>query len=580
MCVGGDDDAFPSAMGAVGPQLPAGPPGVASDPELVTSADRTGPSSASNVIERLELSLATTGPASLRPTLGSGDDDQEISSEKTDGISGAPSSASGLKRHSPIAVLVAMTLGYIAVFGTLTYQQQSNFGTFGFDMGIYDQGIWLLSHFKDPFDTIRGLEYFGQNVNVITLLFLPAYWFGAGPHFLYAVQTVWLAAGAIPIWLLGRDRLRSSWLALGLSAAYLLYPSVEWINWWTFRPDALIITPLMFAYWFATRRSWGWFWAALAVTLSCKEDAGLAVLALGICLLIKHRERARGLITAICGLAWFLICTKVVIPFANGGGPPFYVAWFPSLGSNETSILVNLVVHPSRWIGLAISRSRWTYYKQLFFPVALWALLEPLVLLIGVPQLLINVTSSFSYTRSIHFYYTSIVIAAIFLATVEACAKRGRTPARRRVMVALVVVAAVATNVAWSPSPLGSAFHSGIWAQPQPQDTAINEAINMVPKNASVSATYNIDDHMTHRVLIYEYPNPWVLENWGLSSSYRPPDPSKVDWLVLDTRVTGTQSVLYEVLVIDGQFKVVFAQQGILVLHRVEPGIPDDHHWP
>ncbi len=200
-----------------------------------------------------------------------------------------------LPRAGPVTALVALMLLYIGVFGTLTYQQQSNYGTYGFDMGIYDQGLWLVSHFKNPFVTIRGLDYFGHHVNIITLLFVPAYWLGAGPHFLYAVETVWLAAGAIPIWLLGRDRLESAWMPLGLSAAYLLYAPLEWINQWQFHPDALIITPLMFAYWLATRQRWGWFWVAVGLALSCKEDAGLAVFALGFCLWLKHRQRAYGL---------------------------------------------------------------------------------------------------------------------------------------------------------------------------------------------------------------------------------------------------------------------------------------------
>ena len=82
-------------------------------------------------------------------------------------------------------------------------------------------------------------------------------------------------------------------------------------------------------------------------------------------------------------------------------------------------------------------------------------------------------------------------------------------------MVALVFAAALASNVAWSPSPISVKFHSGIWAGPQPKDPYVNEAIALVPKNASVSATYDIDSHMTHRVLIYEYPNPWVVAYWG-----------------------------------------------------------------
>ena len=75
---------------------------------------------------------------------------------------------------APARVLVGMIAAYVAVFGTLTWQQQSNFGTFGFDMGIYDQGIWLVSRGRTPFVTVRGLNYFGHHVNLITLLLVPA----------------------------------------------------------------------------------------------------------------------------------------------------------------------------------------------------------------------------------------------------------------------------------------------------------------------------------------------------------------------------------------------------------------------
>ncbi len=343
----------------------------------------------------------------------------------------------------PVTALVVLMAVYIGVFGDLTYQQQSNYGTFGFDMGIYDQAIWLLAHFKTPFDTIRGLNYFGQHVNIVTLLFVPAYWFGAGPHFLFAIETVWMAAGAVPIWLLGRDKLHNSWIPLGLSAAYLLYPSVEWVNEWMFHPDALIITPLMFAYWLATRRRWGWFWFATALALSCKEDAGLAVLALGIVLWLKMRQRAMGLITTVAGAAWFLICTRLIIPLANGGGQPFYVALFPSsYGTTVFQIIDTLLFHPTRWVPTLVSATNLTYYAKLLWPVGMVALLEPAVLLIGVPQLLVNTLSTEGYTNNIQYYYTSIVVAAIFLATVEACGRQGRTLSGRRLMVAFVFAAA------------------------------------------------------------------------------------------------------------------------------------------
>ena len=556
-----------------GPTRPGDAGAPPADPEA--PAGGHGPSTATQMIERLDEALADAERTVLRPV-------RRLQKELARYRVGGPReplyvSYLRLPRAGPLTALVVLMAAYIAVFGTLSYQQQSNFGTYGFDMGIYDQGIWLLSRFKNPFITIRGLNYFGHHVNFITVLFVPAYWLGAGPHFLYALETVWLAAGAVPIWLLGRDRLQSSWMPLGLCAAYLLYPSVEWINQWQFHPDALIITPLMFAYWLATRRRWGWFWFAVGVALSCKEDAGLAVAALGICLWLKHHQRARGLVTAVLGAAWFLFCTKVVIPVSNGGRSPFYVATFPGLGTSILAIIGNFFIHPSRWLSRVFARTRWTYYAQVFWPVALIALLEPLVLLIGVPQLLVNTISGTNNAYNIHFFLTSIVVAGVFLATVEACAKWGRTQAGRRFMVGLALAAALAGNVAWSPSPISVLFHTGYWVPAHPQDAAINEAIRIVPEDAAVTATYNIDDHLTHRVAIYEYPNPWIPQNWGIDEE-RPPDPSTVDWLIIDTRtITGTNP-LYDQL-LHREFTAVFDEQGILVLHRIRPGIPNDHHW-
>src|SRR3954465_6737633 len=114
---------------------------------------------------------------------------------------------------APARVLIGMIAAYVAVFGTLTWRQQSNFGTFGFDMGIYDQGIWLVSHGRTPFVTVRGLNYFGHHVNLVTLLLVPGYWLGGGPHLLYLVETLALASGAIPLYLLGVDRIGRSWPA-------------------------------------------------------------------------------------------------------------------------------------------------------------------------------------------------------------------------------------------------------------------------------------------------------------------------------------------------------------------------------
>jgi uncharacterized membrane protein len=471
----------------------------------------------------------------------------------------------------PVLVLLGMIAAYAAVFGSLTWQQQSNFGTFGFDMGIYDQGIWLMSRFKDPFITVRGLDWFGHHVIGVTFLFVPFYWLGAGPHFLYLVETVWLAVGAVPIWLLARDRLENPWAALALAAAYLLYPSLQWINWWHFHPDALAITPLLFAYWLATRRRWGWFAVAVGLALSCKEDAALAVLMLGLLVAWKVQRRP-GLITAALAAAWFLVATRVIIPGVNGVGT-FYESYFAGFGDGSGEIAYNVVRHPSRVLEAATERDRLTYYRQLFLPVALLPLGSLPVLLIAGPQLLINVISAFGYTHDIRYHYSSLLVVGVMLATVESAARYGRPQGVRRFLVGLVAATALATNVAWSPSPISVKYHSGIWARPSARHDTMRAALDLVPGRAGVTAIYYFVPHLTHRELIYEWPNPFVRPpaNWGVEGE-NPGDPVDVDYLVVDTGLLGERQGLYERLTAPGgEFTKVFERDGVVVARRARP---------
>lgn len=476
------------------------------------------------------------------------------------------------RRHGPEVVLAGLVATYIAVFGTLTWAQQSNFGTFGFDLGIYDQGIWLLSRFREPFVTVRGLHYFGHHVNALTVLFVPAYWLGGGPHFLLLVQTVWLALGAVPVWLLARDRLDSRWIALALAAAFLLHPSLQWINWWHFHPDALIVTPLLFAYWLATRRCWGWFWVALAAALLAKEDAALAAVGLGVVLLLR-REWRHGAAVAAVGGAWFLVATQVIIPWANGGLAPLYADLYPQFGGSIPEIARSMARDPGQVLAVATRPDRIEYYTRLLAPVAFAPLLAPLALLVGAPQTLANVLSAHGYTFDFRFHYSAIVVAAVLLATVEAVGLLRRRLTAASFLAGVVLTGAVVSNVAWSPSPAGVRFDSGIWARPAPHHAAVRAALDLVPPGAGVSATYYLVPHLTHREHIYEFPNPFVAANWGVRGS-APPNPDAADYLVLDTGLVGDHADLYETLV-SGDFVTIFEEGPIVVARRgAAPGPP------
>ena len=174
----------------------------------------------------------------------------------------------------PVLVAIAAA-AYAVYFSRLTIRHHNGFGTAGFDIGLYDQGLWLLSRFRSPFVTIMGRNLFGDHSSFILLPLVPFYWFGAGASFLLAVQSIALGSSAIPVYLTVRRLLSSRWAACGLAIAFLLQPSLAWTNAENFHPDSLIAPLLMTAIWAMVARRWRLFlvFGVLATRPSCQASA-------------------------------------------------------------------------------------------------------------------------------------------------------------------------------------------------------------------------------------------------------------------------------------------------------------------
>src|SRR4051812_11795492 len=60
----------------------------------------------------------------------------------------------------PHLVVAFGVFGYFLYYRHLTIEIHDGYGTSAFDIGVFDQGIWLLSRFKNPFVTITGRNLF------------------------------------------------------------------------------------------------------------------------------------------------------------------------------------------------------------------------------------------------------------------------------------------------------------------------------------------------------------------------------------------------------------------------------------
>ena len=469
-------------------------------------------------------------------------------------------------------ILVALIVVWVIVFGSLVVLRQNRFASFGFDMGIFDQAVWLISHNHGLFITVRGLQLWGHHAEPGLYLFAPFYWLGAGPNFLNVVQVVSEASGAVPIFLLARDRLRHPWLALALAAAFLLHPALQFMAWELFHPEVMAITPLLFAYWLALRRRWGWFTVCVVYAGLWKEDVLLALLVLGIIVAIRHNRRI-GLALAGVTLAWFVVVTRVILPAVNGVGAFYTENFFGDLGKTPGQILVNAIRHPHLVTKRLVAPDARHFLWQMTASFGLVApLCAPAALAIGLPQVLADLLSVNNFTRTITYHYAALPLTALALATVEGL-RRLRRPTAIAMVVGVVLASSVTATLAWGPSPIGHEYRRGWWPlYPDSRLAAKRAAIALVPPRDSASVTYLFTAHMTHRERLYEFPNPWQPRNWGVHDENEP-SPSVVQWLVIDRQlVGGNEQLVTDRVLGSGDFQIVYDMDDIFVARRIRPG--------
>lgn len=486
-----------------------------------------------------------------------------------------PATASSTAAH-PIAPSLAARLAlvaaigvYVFLFAKWTVRNHYAFGTAGFDLGIFDQGVWLLSRFKEPFVTVMGTHLFGDHTSFILMLLVPVYWIWPSAYVLLVAQCLALGLAAIPVFLLGRWVLRDERLALCVAVAYLLQPAVAYINLEQFHPDSFEVPLALLALYFMTRGRWKLFVGCVIALLLVKEDVALFTLPLGVYVAVRH-NRWVGALTAGLSLVYFVLAVWVILPAFNYVGT--LDAWRIPFGGFGGLIKTSFT-HPWDVVKVALGPGRPLYLAQLLVPMALLPLGSLLVLTAAAP-LLSNLLSTFSYQHEIQYHYSTLIVPGLVASTVLAVRRAPRGWIRAAIAVALVVVSLWGAYY-WGPSPW-SRVPLGLARIPNPPIEAFRAATALIPPDAPLAAFYRFVPHLAHREKIYEFPTPWRATNWSdyRYDGQRLPEADQVEYVLLSPRQTDLVGLLLIPVLRNEGFVTIYESPGLLLLKRMPAQTP------
>ncbi|TEU21362.1 MAG: DUF2079 domain-containing protein [Anaerolineales bacterium] len=412
--------------------------------------------------------------------------------------------------------LLIIIIVYAAFFIAYSLQKYAAFQTTGFDLGNYDQAMWNTLHGKPlAMTTVQSISSrWAAHFEPVLLLLVPIYAMFSFPQTLLILQTVIVALGAVPIFLLARRNLASDLAGLVFAAVYLLFPALQAALIFDFHVVAMAPTFLSFALWFLATRRYRLLAIMALLAMGCKEDISLSVLMMGVYVWLAQRQRRWGVAIIVVSGLWFALVNLVVIPATSPIGDNIHLTRYNRWGDSMGQIMGNLLFHPSNGLEFMFSGDRLRYWLRAAMPVAFTALLDPLTLLMALPTMAINTLSSFPPNYQLdRFHYSATIVPFVTVASINGLArfikfakpkfKHVKPGFLRNALLAMVLLVTLAYQVQFGHTPIGRYFE---WPVVTEHHREAEAMLARIPPQAAVAAQNNLIPHLSQRQWIFILP--------------------------------------------------------------------------
>lgn len=370
------------------------------------------------------------------------------------------------------------------------------FNSHGFDLGIFDNGIYLISQGKNPYVSFRSLHILGDHGAWILYLIAPFYFIFPSIYWLFIIQAFALSIALIPIWHLVKSTDLTDSKARSICLIYLLYPLIFNVNLFDFHPEVIAI-PLFFTALLSVKldKIYG-FIGSIIFILGCKAVLALNIVMMGIWLIWFQGKKTYGSIAIFSGVFWFIIATQLIIP-AFSGEEAAAVSRYTFLGDSVGEIALNLILKPQIILSYLFSGANIEYLFLLLIPVIpVLAWQELTALIPAIPTLFLNLLTDYQPQKDLVHQYSLPVIPFLIIAIIASLANHKtwfNSSLKIRIW-SLIAFLALAKYLYFFPNNLYlKNIHT--WR-------SSNEAIKLIKKEGAVLTAPQFAPHLTHREIL------------------------------------------------------------------------------
>ena len=219
-----------------------------------------------------------------------------------------------LKKENIYFLLSFLTLSFASSLRHFWFQSSA------WDLGIFDQAIYLISLGQEPYSTLLGFHILGDHGALVLYPIGLLYKFFSSTYFLFFLQSFALSVSIYPLSKLSKKLNLSNLTTNASYLSFLLYPIIFNVNIFDFHPEVLAFPVVLDLFISLREKTLGSFWKLfikIFFILSCKLSNSFLVFGFGIWLIFKGFLKIGVLFISISFL-WFFSIAFFLIPFFGG----------------------------------------------------------------------------------------------------------------------------------------------------------------------------------------------------------------------------------------------------------------------
>jgi uncharacterized membrane protein len=317
--------------------------------------------------------------------------------------------------------------------------------------------------------------------------------------------------------------------------------------------------------------------------LLCKEDAAFTVFALAGYVFFKG-DRRWGMRAGAVAIVFFIINMTVLLPFFNGFGYFRFQHGYRALGklgASPQEAVTTVATNPQVFADMVLTEENGKYIFEMYAPLLFSSVLGWEALLISAPSLAINLGSGYYYTHFIKYHYSAYIIPVAYISAIIGLAKLQRFHLGRkrfRFSLALPISVLIIFSTAYGGLNFGGPLHpvknfksvektfSGIDSYSM-HAKVMRKMVGEIPREASISVSYNFLTNLAHREKIYMFTTPFKPAYWGINGENLPDE--LPDYLLLDTPLLDKHGKrIYRELARNGTYVPLESLDGIVLMRK------------